>query len=494
MHNIEDFFSEFKKQYQTTSPYSNINQKVLTFELPFADKDYIEKVFLLAKEKFKTWKMTNTSVLVHKMKQFIKELQFNQDKIIYYCHLEAGKSLKDAETEFLRTIEYIETSINIFQNFQDNCFNMDERMAVFSRQPLGVVLAISPFNYPINLLVSKIVPALLMKNCLVIKPASSGTLTATYIFLSLLNAGFERGVVNLVPGKGKEISDLLIKNENINLINFTGSTQVGKYIAKSTYFSQLIMELGGNDPAIVLDDADQKNAVKEILNGAFSYNGQRCTAIKRVYVHENIFEEFSKLLISEFKNLITFSSNIDENSKVTPLISDAAVENAMNLLSESFKKMNPNDFEVFSLNNQITGQKVANMIGKENLFFKEKDTNLIFPTIILIHNSNYDTLIEKEEQFAPILPVIKVKSLKEMIKLANSTDYGLQASVFTKNINIINQCFQEIECGTLNINQQTKRSPDIFPFQGIKSSGISQQGIYQSLINNSTIKGLVIKK
>ena len=400
-------------------------------------------------------------------------LEENKEELANLIMLEVGKDLKSAKSEITRTVEIIKQTIETAKNIcgktvpaDTTSANQKGKLAITTRVPIGIVLAISPFNYPVNLAMSKIAPALITGNTVIFKPATQGSLCGTYICNLFKQANLPNGVLELVTGKGSEIGDYIITHKDINFINFTGSTLTGKHIAKKAGMIPLLMELGGKDAAIVLKDADLENAAKQIVSGAFAYSSQRCTAIKRVLVVENIAEKLTEK-IQKYIEMLKVGNPIDkQNYDVVPLIDNKSADFVWDLIIDAKEK----------------GAKVVTG--------GTRDKKLIYPT--LITNVTLDMNIAWDEPFGPVLPIIKVKDKEEAIKIANMSEYGLQSSVFTNNINDAFLVANKLEVGTVQINNKTERGPDNFPFLGVKNSGVGVQGISYSIESMTNIKSIVI--
>ncbi len=338
------------------------------------------------------------------------------------------------------------------------------KIAIISREPLGVVLAISPFNYPVNLSVAKIAPALITGNAVIFKPATQGAISAVKIIEALNKTGIPAGVLNLVTGKGSVIGDFLTEHGGINMISFTGGSSTGKHIAEKSKMIPLVMELGGKDPAIVCEDADIKLAVKQIVSGAYSYSGQRCTAIKRVLVNKGVADELVGLLKEEVSKLTVGSP--EDNNVIVPLIDDVSADYVQGLIDDALEK------------------------GATLVYGNKREGNLIYPT--LLDNVTLDMKIAWEEPFGPVLPIIRVDSDEEAIRIANESEFGLQASIFTQNINRAFDIAPKVQAGSVQINGRTERGPDHLPFIGVKSSGMGVQGIKRSIESMTHEKVTVI--
>jgi glyceraldehyde-3-phosphate dehydrogenase (NADP+) len=270
---------------------------------------------------------------------------------------------------------------------------------------------------------------------------------------ALHKANFPKGLVNIVTGRGSVIGDYLVEHKGINMISFTGGTNTGTRLAKKAGMIPLVLELGGKDPGIVREDADLNEAAKHIISGAFSYSGQRCTAIKRVLVHDSIADELASILKEEIEKLAVGSP--EDGSTVVPLIDKQSADFVQGLIEDAIEKGAT----------LVTGNK--------------RERNLIYPT--LLDHVTENMAVAWEEPFGPVLPIIRVSSDEEAINIANESEFGLQASVFTKDINKAFAIANKIETGSVQINGRTERGPDHFPFIGVKGSGMGAQGIRKSI-------------
>ncbi|GGA60563.1 NADP-dependent glyceraldehyde-3-phosphate dehydrogenase [Ornithinibacillus halotolerans] len=399
------------------------------------------------------------------------ELVHMQDEIAETIMKEVGKTLADAKKEVVRTADFIRYTVGEAQHINGESMRGDNfpggsksKLAIVERVPLGVVLAISPFNYPVNLSAAKIAPALIAGNAVIFKPATQGALSGTKMIQALHKAGLPNGIINLITGRGSDIGDYLVEHPGINMISFTGGTKTGKNLAKKSAMVPLVMELGGKDPAIVREDADLYEAANHIISGAFSYSGQRCTAIKRVLVHENVADELVKQLRVEVENL-TVGSPEDGNT-VVPLIDTKSADFVEGLIKDAARQ------------------------GAEVLTGNKREGNLIYPT--LIDYVNTEMRIAWEEPFGPVLPIIRCTSDEEAVNIANKSEYGLQTSIFTRDINKAFALASKIETGSVQINGRSERGPDHFPFLGVKGSGMGVQGIRKSIDSMTREKVIVL--
>ena len=325
-------------------------------------------------------------------------------------------------------------------------------------------MAISPFNYPINLSISKIIPSLIVGNTVVFKPATYGSLVCSQLARYFDKSGFDPGVFNLVTGKGSEIGDYIVTNKYIQGISFTGSTDVGKKIAAQAPMKKLILELGGKDAAIVLDDIDVLEVAKEIVKGAYGYSGQRCTAIKRIIVLNEIADRLVIALREEILKLRI--GNPFSNPDIVPMIDKKSLDYVLSLIQDALAHGG----------NIVTGNQI---VGH----------NLLTPT--LVDNVSLKSRLAWEEPFGPVVPIIRVKDISEAISVANASNFGLQGSVFTNDKAKALLIANHLNTGTVNINKSSSRGPDIFPFIGVKDSGFGVQGIEGAMVEMTRIKGIV---
>lgn len=437
-------------------------------------KEQVDEVIKKAKAGYKEWKKTPLYERTAYLYRVADLLLQNEAQLTELLIKEVGKDRKSAQAEVVRTADLIRFTADTAKNMHSENRRADRfpggskgKLAIIDREPVGVVLAVSPFNYPVNLAASKIAPALVGGNAVIFKPATQGSLCGSLLAKIFIDAGLPKGVLGLVTGKGSEIGDYVVTHPDINFINFTGSTKVGQHIAGQAKMIPLLMELGGKDAAIVLEDADLELAATHIVAGAFSYSGQRCTAIKRVLVDEKVADELtSKLLKKVAKLKVGNPIQTDKALDVVPLISSGSADFVEGLIVEAKEK------------------------GAKLIYGGGRTGNLIEPT--LLDEVTPEMRVAWEEPFGPVLPIIRVKSVDEAIRLANESEYGLQSSVFTDNMNRAFEVAEKLEVGTVQINNKTERGPDHLPFLGVKNSGLGVQGVSYSIEAMTRIKSTVV--
>lgn len=435
------------------------------------NKEEVDTAFASCSAGQEAW--SNTTVyerarILHKTADLLEE---HEKELADILVKEIAKDIESSLAEVKRTADFIRFTADEGKHMEGETIGAESfpgykknKISYVSRVPLGVVLAISPFNYPINLSASKIAPALMAGNSVLLKPPTQGAISALHLAAVFQAAGLPPGVLNTVTGSSSEIGDYLVTHEKVDFINFTGSTVVGKHIAKIAGMVPMLMELGGKDAAIVLEDADLQDAAKNIVSGAFSYSGQRCTALKRVLVMKKVGNELVAKIEEEMKKLKIGMP--EDGAVITPLIDSNGADFVQELIDDALDK------------------------GAKLIMGNKREKNLMYPT--LFDYVTTDMRLAWEEPFGPVLPVIRVNNMEEAIVIANSSQYGLQSSVFTKDINSAFHVANHLEVGTVQINNKTERGPDHFPFSGVKASGMGTQGIRYSIEAMSRRKAIVL--
>jgi glyceraldehyde-3-phosphate dehydrogenase (NADP+) len=451
--------------------YSPLNNTIIG-RIPAMTKEEVDIAITTAKDGQKKWKHTTIDERAEILYKAAALLLKYIDELSELMMMEIAKDRKSCRSEVSRTADFIKFTADTAKNLSGESIPGDSfpgfknnKVSIVKREPLGVVLAISPFNYPINLSASKIAPGLMAGNSIVLKPATQGSLCGLYLARVFEEAGIPAGVLNTITGKGSEIGDYVTTHQEINFINFTGSTEIGSRISKLTSMVPLLMELGGKDAAIVLEDADLELTANNIVAGGYSYSGQRCTAVKRILVIDKVADELINK-IKEKINKLVVGNPLEKDVDVVPLISSKAADYVCELMEDA-------------------KQKGAKLVVGGN-----REGNIIEPT--LFDYVTTDMRLAWEEPFGPVLPIIRVKDKDEAIEIANQSEYGLQSAVFTQNINDAFYVADMLEVGTVQVNNKTERGPDHFPFLGVKASGIGTQGIRYSIESMSRPKATVI--
>ena len=441
--------------------------------LPSFKKNQINSIFENAEKAFETWSTMPNQKRIGYMLAFGKIMLDNKEELAKAVTDEVAKNYSDSIKEIERSYDCIVETIEEYEkNFvkpkvqYDNPQTKKGKVSYQKKVPLGVVLAISPFNYPVNLSLSKIIPALVLGNTVVFKPATQGSISGALLSKYFYEANLPSNVLNIIIGRGSEIGDEIIENKRIKMISFTGGVDIGNRIAEKTSGIPLVLEMGGKDPTIILKDANLNTTVSNVVKGGLSYSGQRCTAIKIVFVHKSIANEFTNKLIEEVKKLsVGYTIN---KSDITPLISSSSVQWATKLITDAIDK----------------GAKLE--IGGNT------QGNILYPTVL--SDITNDMMIFDGEQFAPIIPIVEFDNVQTVIDDLHNSLYGLQACIFTQNHKEFVRIANKLNYGSINWNFASSRGPDKFPFLGVKNSGFGIQGIYWSLESMSRMKTYVVEK
>ena len=340
------------------------------------------------------------------------------------------------------------------------------KAAVVLREPVGTVAAFGPFNYPLFLAASKIIPALAAGNTVVAKAPSEAPIPLVLFARVLEEAGLPPGVLDVITGRGSEIGELLASHEDVSMVSFTGSTSVGRSIAAHVGPKPLHLELGGNAAAIVLADSDLQLAVEKSVQGAFKNAGQRCDAIGRVLVEEAVYEEFVERALKEVEQWPVGDPR-DEKTRVGPLVSEKAASRVGELIDDA------------------VGQGARRLAGGgvSNAFVE--------PSVVV--DVPLDAGILWEETFGPVLAVVRVGDLDEALRLCNRSRYGLDSAVFTGSLDKAWRAARALECGMVTINDAPAHGVGHFPYGGRKpDSGVGREGLGYSVDQCTVLKTVVM--
>ncbi len=398
------------------------------------------------------WPAMTVEQRIECVKKFVGMMKEQRPAVVRLLMWEIGKSLADSEKEFDRTVDYINDTIEALKNLDRDAsrFTISQGIiAQIRRAPLGVVLCMGPYNYPLNETFTTLIPALIMGNTIIFKPPKLGVLLH-YPLLKAFQEAFPKGVVNTVYGDGQKVITPLMASGKINVLAFIGSSRVADILRKQhprPHRLKCVLGLEAKNPAIVLHDADLDATVRECITGALSFNGQRCTALKILFVHEDIVQPFVEKLAAEVEKL-TIGMPWDDNVNITPLPEPGKSEYLTGLIEDAV----------------TFGAKVMNPGG--GIY----NRSCFFPAVLF--NVNSKMRVYHEEQFGPVIPVVSYKDISEPLQYVINSDYGQQASIFGSDSDQIAQLVDTLinQVCRVNINSQCQRGPDIFPFTGRKDS------------------------
>jgi len=368
---------------------------------------------------------------------------------------EVGKTIREARSEVNRARETLALSAALSREPLGEVISFDSapngihKWGFYQRFPSGPVLAITPFNFPLNLAMHKIAPAIAVGNPFILKPASQTPITGFMLGKLILDAGYPADAVSVLPGSGEKIGKVLAKDDRIKVVTFTGSAKVGKKLVSDIGIKQIALELGSNSAAIVLSDADIFWSADRIAKGATALAGQVCISTQRVYAEEPIFDSLVEHIVSTMRQM-KLGNPMDEITDVGPMRSAEDVHRIEQWLDDA----------------------VAN--GGEIVCGGKHNGNLFEPTVIV--NVPQDARIVHDEAFAPIVIINKITDITEAIEMVNDSVYGLNAGIFTRDIVAARKAFEEINVGSVVVNDVPTFRADIMPYGGVKDSGLGREG------------------
>ncbi|MDF3075840.1 MAG: phnY [Alphaproteobacteria bacterium] len=396
-------------------------------------------------------------------------LASRRDEIARLITAESGLSMKDSTYEVGRAYDVFTLSGQMAIRDDSEIFSCDitphgkQRRIYTMRQPLlGVISAITPFNHPLNMVAHKIAPAIATNNRMVLKPTELTPLTALMLADVLYEAGLPPEMLSVVTGLPGDFGDEMIVNQHIDLITFTGSVPVGKYIASKAGYRRVVLELGGNDPLIVMEDADLDKAAELAVAGATKNSGQRCTAVKRILVVEAIADEFAKLVTAKAKKL-KCGDPMDPDTDIGTVINEKSAT--------------------------MFQRRVEDAVSKGAVLLHGNDRKgAAFPPTV-VDKVPYDCELVREETFGPAIPMIRCKNIDDVIRISNSTAFGLSSGVCTNRLDYITRFVNDLDVGTVNIWEVPGYRIEMSPFGGIKDSGLGyKEGVIEAMKSFTNVK------
>jgi acyl-CoA reductase-like NAD-dependent aldehyde dehydrogenase len=379
----------------------------------------------------------------------------DQEEIARIIAREAGKPIKDARAEVARgqqTLRYSAVAARTLHGREVPIRGnpgSESRVAVTIRKPYGVVLAITPFNFPLNLVLHKVGPALAAGNTVVLKPAPSTPLTALRLARVFSEAGLGPGYLQVVPGESSQIGEKLVQDPRVRLITFTGSAAVGQIIHAQAGLRPVLLELGNNSANIVHEDADLDAAARTLAQRAYGFAGQVCVAVQRIYVHRPVYEAFLERLQAAVQGLVVGDPE-DDATDIGPMINEAAAVRAFDSYEESLRQ------------------------GAQAVVPSQRHGVFVQPALLV--NVAGSMRVMSEEVFAPIAGVVPYDEFAQALAWANESRYGLQAGVFTQRLDLAWQAIETLQVGGVVVNDSSAYRADNMPYGGVKDSGLGREG------------------
>jgi aldehyde dehydrogenase (NAD+) len=385
-----------------------------------------------------------------------------RDALARLITLESGLCLKDSQYEVGRASDVLLFAANQALVDDSEVFSCDltahgkSRKVYTMREPLlGAITAITPFNHPLNQVIHKLAPAVATNNRVVLKPSEKTPLTAFALADILYEAGLPGEMLSVLTGDPDEIADELLNSADVDLVTFTGGVAVGKYIAAKAVYKRQVLELGGNDPIIVLEDADLEEAATLAASGSYKNSGQRCTAVKRILVQESVAERFVDLLVERTRG-VRYGDPFDPTMDMGTVIDEPSARRFEALVHEA-----------------VAG-------GARLLIGNVRRGALYSPTVL--DRVTPDMTVVRHETFGPVSPVIRFKTVDEAIRISNGTAYGLSSSLCTNRIDLITRFIQELHVGSVNVREVPGYRLEVTPFGGIKDSGLGyKEGVREAM-------------
>jgi putative phosphonoacetaldehyde dehydrogenase len=382
---------------------------------------------------------------------------------------ESGLCLKDTIYEVGRAYDVFFLSSTAVIKDDGEIFSCDitphgkKRRIYTQRDPLlGAISAITPFNHPLNQVAHKIAPSIATNNRMVLKPSEKTPLTALLLADILYEAGLPREMFQVITGDPRDIADTMLTDPSVDLITFTGGVKVGKYIAEHMGYRRAILELGGNDPLIVMEDADLEEASNLAVYGSYKNSGQRCTAVKRMIIHQAVADRFVELLVEKSRK-IKYGDPMDPETDMGSVIDEASALYCEEMVNDAVGR------------------------GAKLLYGNIRKGALYSPTVV--DHVAYDAPLVKWECFGPVSPIIRVKDIDEAIRVSNSTSYGLSSGVCTNRLDYITRFVRELQVGTVNVREVPGYRIEMSPFGGIKDSGLGhKEGVIEAMKGFTNVK------
>ncbi|HLR52899.1 MAG TPA: NAD-dependent succinate-semialdehyde dehydrogenase [Candidatus Avamphibacillus sp.] len=429
--------------------------------VPVGGKKETTEAIDAAHKAFQTWSKTTAYERADYLHKFYQLMLDNKEDLAQTMTVEMGKPINESRGE----VEYAASFIKWFAEEGKRVYgetipaHVDGKRLQVWKKPVGVVAAITPWNFPAAMLTRKMGPALAAGCTVVVKPSSDSPITAVKLMELCEKAGFPKGVVNLVTGPSSEVGEVMMESKKVRKVTFTGSTEVGKKLIEqsASTVKNLSLELGGHAPLIVLDDADVDVAVEGVMASKFRNAGQTCICANRVYVQSGIYDEF----VEKFSSAVTklnVGNGLKEDVDIGPLINDQGLQKVKEHVEDAVKK----------------GANVV--VGGKTL---EKDGGVYYEPTVL-KDVNTSMVMMKEETFGPVAPVQKVESAEEAAMLANDTEYGLAAYVFTENVARGMELIEQLDYGIVGWNDGAPSAAQV-PFGGFKESGIGREGGHEGI-------------
>ncbi len=457
---------EGKELLQVTNKY---NGEVIG-SVPLTDKEIFEEAVKSARNGFSLISNMPAYERSKILERTSYKIEEKKDEITRIIAMEAGKAWKHAKAEVDRSIQTFKFASEEAKSIHgetvpmDAAFGGEKRIGFYLRFPVGIVGAISPFNFPLNLVAHKVAPAIAAGCFVVLKPASTTPLTSLKLGRIMTEAGLPDGALNVIIGSGSKVGNWLVSDERISMITFTGSPPVGRDIKEKSGLKKVTLELGSNSACIIDESADLNLAVPRCIVGSFAYAGQVCISVQRIYVHQKVFDEFTQRFLKGTEAL-KLGDPLDPQTDVGPMITEEDAKRAESWVNE------------------------ASSGGAKILIGGEREKNFYHPTVLT--NVKPDMKVMVTEIFAPVVCFVPFDDFSDAVRMVNDSIYGLQAGVYTSDIEKAFQAVKGIKVGGVIVNDVPTYRADQMPYGGVKESGIGREGLKFAIEEMTDIKMVV---
>ncbi len=454
---------EGKETFQVRNPYDGS----LLGKVPHATRNDVEKTIEAAQKGFAALSETpahKRSEILAKTSQLIEK---NKEELAALISREAGKAIQFSRGEVKRAVQTFKFASEEAKRISGETVPMDaalgseKRFGFYLREPIGILGAITPFNFPLNLVAHKVAPAIAAGNSVVLKPASATPLTSLRLGEFLLEAGLPKGGISIIMGGGSTVGDWIVTDPRLAMISFTGSPPVGKGIRERAGMKRVTLELGSNSALVLDSDTEFEAIIPRLMVGCFANSGQVCISIQRIYVHQDIWKPFLDKFIKAVKE-VKVGDPLGEETLVGPMIDEGEAKRAEEWLKEAVSD------------------------GAEFLTGGRREGAIVEPTVLT--KVTRDMKVVSREVFAPVVSLIPFKDFDDALATVNDSIYGLQAGVYTKDISKAFKAVKRLKVGGVIINDYPTFRVDHMPYGGVKESGMGREGVRYAIQEMTEIK------
>lgn len=438
--------------------------------VPVADKQIFNQAIKAAQDGFSVISNMPAYQKSKILEKTSESIEKNKDEITRIIAMEAGKAWKHAKGEVERSVQTFKFASEEAKSIHGETVPMDaavggeKRIGFYLRFPVGIIGAITPFNYPLNLVAHKVAPAIAAGCSVVLKPASTTPLTSLKLGEIMMEAGLPDGALNIIIGSGGTVGNWLVTDERVSMITFTGSPPVGRNIKEKSGLKKVTLELGSNSACIIDETADLNLAIPRCVWGSFTYAGQVCISIQRIYIHRKLFDEFARRFLESTKKM-KLGDPLDPETDVGPMITEEDAKRTESWVNEA-----------------VQGRAEILIGGK-------REKNFYFPTVLT--NVKGDMKVMAIEIFAPVVSFVPFDDFADAVRMVDDSIYGLQAGVFTSDIEKAFQAIKGIKVGGVIVNDVPTYRADQMPYGGVKESGIGREGLKYAIEEMTDIKMVV---